>query len=114
MIPDGMSFDIANPKYRQFKSGVNILEYTLEGNEITVDWVSGRNASWMLRSILEADGAGVTRISGYVTDKLGGASHQALQRLGNQMAAKLGGGWQMTIKMIEGRRYLVLTKGEQQ
>lgn len=68
MIPEGLSFDIANPKYRQFKSGENILEYPLEGGEITVDWVSGTNASSMMRSILDAEGAGVTRISGYVTD----------------------------------------------
>lgn len=110
MIPEGLSFDIANPKYRQFKSGENILEYPLEGGEITVDWVSGTNASSMMRSILDAEGAGVTRISGYVTDKLGGASNAALQRLGDQMAREIGGGWKATIEVIEGRRYLELTK----
>ena len=110
MIPDGISFDIAKPKYHQFKSGDDILEYTLEGGEITVDWVSGKNASSMMNAILDADGAGVTKISGYVTDKLGGASKAALQRLGNQMAGQIGGGWKATIEMIEGRRYLVFTK----
>jgi hypothetical protein len=53
VIPDGISFDIANPKYRQFKNERNILEYTLEGGELTIDWVSGRNAASMMRSILE-------------------------------------------------------------
>jgi hypothetical protein len=79
MIPDGISFDITNAKFRQFKSGDDILEYTFEGGEITVDWVSGKGASSMMRSILDADGAGVTKISGYVTDKLGGASNAVLQ-----------------------------------
>ena len=92
MIPDGLSFDIANPKYRQFKSGDDILEYTLEAGEITVDWVSGKEASSMMKSILNADGAGVSRISGYVTDKLGGASNAALERLGNRIARELGDG----------------------
>jgi YD repeat-containing protein len=110
MIPDGLSFDIANPKYRRLKNGDNILEYTLEAGEITVDWVSGKNASSMMKSILDADGTGVTRISGYVTDKLGRASNAALQRLGNQMAARMGGGWKATIETIRNRRYLVFTK----
>ena len=64
----------------------------------------------MMKAILEADGAGVTKISGYVTAKLGGASNAALRRLGNQMAAQVGGGWKVTIEMTEGRRYLVFTK----
>jgi hypothetical protein len=110
MIPEGISFDIANPQYRQFKSGTNILEYTLDRGEITVDWISGKNASSMMKSILEKDGAEVTRISGYVTDKLGGASDAALQRLANQTANQLGGGWKGTIQKIEGRRYVVFTK----
>jgi len=110
MIPNGISFDTANPKYRQFKSGDDILEYTLEGGEITVDWVSGKNAASMLKAILDADGAGIAKISGYVTDKLGGAPNAVLQRLGNYMAAQMGGGWKAAIKTIEGRRYLVFTK----
>ncbi len=56
MIPDGISIDITNPKYRQFQSGDDILEYTLEGEEITVDWVSGKNAASMLKAILAVDG----------------------------------------------------------
>lgn len=110
MIPNGISFDIAKPKYRQFKSGNDILEYTLDGGEITVDWVSGKNACSMMKAILDADEAGVKRISSYVTDKLGGASNAAPQRLGNQMAGQMGAGWKVTIEMIEGRRYLVFTK----
>ncbi len=39
MNPNGISFDIANSKYRQFKSCGNILEYTLGIGEITIDWV---------------------------------------------------------------------------
>ena len=73
MIQDGISFDLTNPKFRRFKSGDDILEYTLDGSEITVDWVSGKGASSMMKSILDADGPGVTKISGYVTDNLGEA-----------------------------------------
>jgi hypothetical protein len=110
MIPDGISFDIADPKFRQFKSGEHILEYTLEGSEITVNWVNGKGASSMMKSILDADGAGVTKISGYVTDKLGDASNAALQRLADQMARGLGGGWKAIIEVRGERRFLVFTK----
>ena len=110
MIPDGISFDIANPKYRQFKSGDDILEYTLEGSEITVDWVNGKGASSMMKSILNADGTGVTKISGYVTDKLGSASNAALQRLGDRMARELGDGWKAIIEVKGDRRFLIFTK----
>jgi len=110
MIPDGISFDVANPKFRQFKNGDGILGYTLEGGEITVDWVSGKGASSMMKSILDADGAGVTKISGYVTDKLGGASNAALQRLGDRMARELGGGWKAIIEVSGDRRFLVFMK----
>lgn len=110
MNPDGISFDDAEPKYRQFKNGDNILEYTIEGEEITVDWVSGTNALSMMKAVLDADGSGVTRISGYVTDKLGGTSNDVLQRFGDQMSGRLVGEWKATIEMIEGRRYLLFTK----
>ena len=110
MIPDGISFDIANPKYRQFKSGDNILEYTLEGGEITIDWVSGKGASTMMTSILDADGASVSMISGYVTDKLGDASNLALQRLGDRMARQLGGDWTAIIEVRGDRRFVIFTK----
>lgn len=110
MIPEGISFDTANPKYRQFKNGDNILQYTLEGGEITVDWVSGKNASSIMKAILEAEGAGVTRISGYATDRLGQASNAALQRLGTRMCSELGGDWTVTIETVRSRRYLVFTK----
>ncbi len=110
MIPEGISFDITNPKYRQFKNGDNILEYALEGGEITVDWVSGKNASSMLKAILNTEGNAVTRISGYATDKLGGASNAVLQRFGDSMAAELGGVWKATIETVGNRRYLVFTK----
>ncbi len=110
MIPDGISFDGANPKYRQFKCGDDILEYTLEGGEITVDWVSGKNASSMMKSILGADGAGVTRISGYVTDKLGDASNAVLQRFGDRMARELGDGWKAAIEVRGERRFLSFTR----
>ncbi len=86
MIPEGISFDITNPKFRQFKRRENILEYTRDGSEITVDWVNGKGASSMMKSILDVEGAGILKISGYVTDKLGGASNTALQRLGDRVA----------------------------
>ena len=64
----------------------------------------------MIRSILDADGAGVTKISGYVSDKLGDASNEALQRLGIRMSRELGGDWKATIETVRNRRYLVFTK----
>ena len=108
--PQGFSFDVANPKYRRLKSGDNLVEYTLGAGEITIDWISGNNAAFMIKSILDADGVGVTRISGYVTDKLGGVSDEVLQRFAGQIAGHLGVGWKATIEIIEGRRYLVISK----
>ena len=110
MVPDGISFDIANPKFRQFQDGDNKLEYTLEGNEITVDWVNGKGASAMMKAILETDGTGVTKVFGYVTDKLGNASNNALQRLGDRMARDLGDGWNAIIEVRGNRRFLIFTK----
>jgi hypothetical protein len=57
----------------------------------------------MMKSILDADGAGVSKISGYVIDKLGGASNAALQRLGDRMARELGDGWKAIIVNFLGR-----------
>ena len=69
---------------------------------------------WMspCRAILKAEGEGVMIVSGYVTDKLGNAAHAVLERFANQLANQLGGGWSATVQMIEGRRYLTLTKRE--
>jgi len=64
----------------------------------------------MIKSILAADGAGVTKISGYVTDKLGDASNAALQRLGDRMARELGDGWKAIIEVRGDRRFLIFTK----
>ena len=72
--------------------------------------MSGKNASSMMKAILDADGAGVTKVSGYVTDKLGDASNAVLQRLGNQMAKDLGGGWRAIIEVRGDRRFLIFTK----
>ena len=110
MIPDGISFDPDNPKYRQFTRGNDILEYTLEGDQIAVDWLSGKNAASMLKAILDIEGTGVIKISGYVTDKLGKVTDSVLQRFGDQIAGRLGGRWRATIHKIEGRRYLELRK----
>jgi hypothetical protein len=111
-IPEGLSWDSDNPKYRRFKGVDGILEYTLDGDEITVDWVSGRNAASMMKVVLDADGKGVTKISGYVTDKLADASQPALLRLGDLVAGRLGGLWTVSTQPIEGRRFLVFTKRE--
>jgi hypothetical protein len=64
----------------------------------------------MMKSILDADGAGVSKISGYVTDKLGDASNVALQRLGDQMARELCDGWKAIIEVRGNRRFLIFTK----
>jgi len=110
MIFDGISFDEANSKYRQIKCDSGILEYTLEPGEITVDWVIGKNTSAMLKEILAAEGLQITRISGYVTDKLGDASSETLQRFASRLAREIGLGWQAKIETVRNRRYLVLTK----
>ena len=110
MIFDGISFDEANPKYRQIKCDSGILEYTLEHGEITVDWVSGKHTSAMLKAILAAEVIQVTRISGYVTDKLGDSSGETLQRFASRLAHEIGFGWQANIEIVRNRRYLVLTK----
>ncbi len=107
-----ITVDADNPKYRQFTSGDRILEYTLQVGEITVDWVNGKDAASMMKAILAADGGGIIKISGYVTDKLGGVSNTVLQRFGNQMAASFSGEWTATVEKIEGRRYLLFTKVE--
>lgn len=112
MASNTFSFDVSNPKYRQLNRGNDILEYTLVDGEIIVDWVNGRDVASMLKTILAVDGDGVTKISGYVTDKLGRASSNVLLRLGNQIANHLGGGWKATLQTIESRRYLVLMKYE--
>lgn len=59
----------------------------------------------MMKSILDTGGAGVTKISGYVTDKLGGASYTVLQRLVDRMARELGDGWKAVIEVRGDRRY---------
>ncbi len=107
---DGLSCNAANPKYRRFKSGDNVLEYTLNGSQITIDWVSGNNASTMMKLILSVDGNGIAKVSGYVTDKLGSASDAVLQRLADQIARQVGSEWNASIETIEGRRYLVFMK----
>src|ERR1043165_9375725 len=109
-IPDGFSVDCANPKYRQFKNRDGILEYTIEGDNVTVDWVAGKNTSAMIQQILDYEGSGVSKVAGYVTDRLGATSDEALQRLGTMLAQRLTGGCAATIQRIEGRRYLVLTR----
>src|SRR6056297_371609 len=98
MTSGSFSADAASPKYRQYKRGDDILEYTLEGDEITVGWVSGTGASSMMKAILTADGSGVAKISGYVTDKLGDASIAALQRFGDRTAKELDDRWKATIE----------------
>jgi hypothetical protein len=107
---DGFSFDSANRKYRQFKAGDSILEYTIDAGEITIDWVFGRNALAMIQRVVDREGSDVRRISGYVTDKLGAMPDKVLQRIATGLARRLGGDWTATMKRIEGRRYLVLTR----
>lgn len=104
MDHDRFSFDIANPKFRQFRSGDNVLKYTLKDGEIIVDWVSGKNVSSMIKAILSVDGEGVSRISGYVTDKLGGLSNRSLYRFADHVARQLGGNWTITIETVRNRR----------
>lgn len=78
--PDGFSFDIDDPKYRMLREGERKLEYTLQGEELIVDYVEGGGAASMLKRVLETEGADVRRISGYITDKLGNLSDEALLR----------------------------------
>jgi hypothetical protein len=109
-VPQGLSADATNPSYRTFRSGESILEYAVNGSEMSVDWVqseSGGSVASMLKSVLSAEGH-ISKIVGYTTDKLGGASDAALQRLGNQVAHALGEGWTASIEATGNKRYLIL------
>ena len=64
----------------------------------------------MMKHILEREGAGVTRISGYVTDKLGEASNSVLQRFGDRLAREIGGDWKAIIEVRGNRRFLIFAK----
>ena len=105
-----ITVDDENPKYRTYQRGDDILEYTVGDCEIGIDWVSGRDAAAMLKAIHSFEGEGVTCLCGYVTDKLGSASDQGLQRFGRMIAHQLGSPWKARIEVIEGRRFLVFTK----
>ncbi len=61
----------------------------------------------MIRAVLDADGEGIAKISGYVTDKLGRASDEAPQKLGRRTVKSVGGGWVVRTEIIAGRRYVV-------
>ena len=108
--PEGFSFDIDNPIYRQLKDGDQVLQYSLKGKELAVDWVEGGGAASMLKRILGAEGSGVRRISGYTADKLGGLSDNALLIYGNQLAANLGEGWRASIEFVDKKRFIVFTR----
>lgn len=110
MVPDGFSFDSDNPLYRRFKSGEQILEYSLDGGHLSIDWVDGGGAGTMLKHVLGAEGGSVRRISGYVTDKLGRLSDEALLRYGRQVAKQLGNGWTVTIRMDGTKKFLEFTR----
>ena len=109
-VPEGFSFDVDNPVYRQLKDGDQVLQYSLKGEELAVDWVDGGGAASMLKRILAAEGSGVRRISGYATDKLASLSDNALLRYGNQVASSLGEGWKASIEFVANKRYLVFTR----
>ena len=109
-VPEGFSFDIDNPIYRQLKDGDQVLQYSIKGEELAVDWVDGGGAASMLKRILAAEGSGVRRISGYATDKLASLSDKALLRYGNQVASSLGEGWKASIEFVANKRYLVFTR----
>lgn len=109
--PDGFAVDPDNPKYRTYKSGGSILEYTLDGREITIDWICGRDTALLLQSLLAHEGNDIEQIAGYVTDRLGSIPPEALQRFAGQVAFKLGGSWKVTIQIVAGRRYLIFTSG---
>jgi hypothetical protein len=77
---------------------------------MAVDWVHGKIVAGMLRAILNAEGEHITRIAGYVTDKLGATSEQALRRFASRVALQLGDECKVSLETIEGRRYLVFRK----
>lgn len=109
-VPDGISFEIDDPKVRSFKNGDDIVDYTLDGGELTIDWVEGKNTGSYIRSILNIEGEGVNRISGFTSRKLDDVSDKVLQRSGNILAVQLGDGWKATVEFIQGRRYLVFKR----
>ncbi|MDA1055681.1 MAG: Hint domain-containing protein [Planctomycetota bacterium] len=110
VIPNGFSFDIDNPRYRRFKSGDQVLEYSRNGGELAIDWIDGGGGASVLRKILAQEGKDVRRIAGYATDKLGELSNEALTRYGRQVARQLGDGWTATIEFDGLKRFLVFTR----
>lgn len=93
-----------------FKEGERKLEYSIQGEELAVDYVEGGGSAAMLKRVLETEGAGVQRISGYATDKLGNLSDEALLRFGNRVAAELGEGWKAAIEVVDSKHYLIFTR----
>lgn len=86
------------------------VEYNVEGNALKIDWVDGGGLEEMLGKIVEAEGPGIYKITGYTTDKLGKLSDIPLQRLGNRIVNSLGGSWSASVIFADGKRFLTLTR----
>ena len=108
--PDGFSYDKDNPKYQTFKDGDKIVDYSVDGDKLSIDWADGGGLASALKEILRAEGDGIRRIGGYTTDKLGELSDKALQRYGDRVAAELGDGWKAAIEVIRGQRHLIFRR----
>lgn len=108
-IPDGFSYDIDQPKYRIYKIGSDKLEYSVNGDELDVDFVKGAGAN-MLKAVVDAEGNAIAKIKGYTTDKLGTPSNHVVLRYGRMVARRLGPGWNASIRFDGQKRYLEFTR----
>ncbi len=106
----------ANGPYTQYdvNTGGTTLETQLQGNVLTVDWVSGQNPISALGQIQTAAGGpgSFTTIQGYVTDQLATLVTQQgyLQRLVQAVSSRLGGQWTAQLQSVGSRTYLTLTR----
>lgn len=109
-VPEGFSFDVADPRYRRVKLANRLIEYTITDSELTIDWLDGPMATLMLQLILDAEPKSVTNVSGYLTNELGRASDASIERFGRRLASQLLGDWTAKLVTIEGRRFLSLDR----
>lgn len=109
IVPDGFSYDVDQPKYRTYKDGINKLEYSVNGDELDVDFGEG-TGTIMLQMVINAEGQTIKKIKGYTTDKLGTLSDETVLRYGQIVARQLGIDWQASIRFDGHKRYLEFTR----
>lgn len=67
--PEGLSFESGNPSTRAARAGDNLLEYSINGDVLNLDYVEGLASPRLLLRILKSDPAAcsIKKITGYTT-----------------------------------------------